>query len=76
MALVKAGVGYAVVPEWMAPIGTSDVVARDLDELQRVKVYFGCSAFLTDDPFMLDMRETCRRRMNAEFSRAAERDGE
>jgi molybdate transport repressor ModE-like protein len=69
MALVRVGVGYAVVPEWMVPSGNSEVVSEDLDELQRVKVYFGCSAFLTDDPLIVDIRETCRRRMNSEFSK-------
>jgi len=37
--------------------------------LQSVKVYFGCSAFLIDDPLIVDMRGICRQRMTAEFSR-------
>lgn len=69
MALVNEGVGYAVVPEWVAPADNARITTRRIDELQSVKVYFGCSAFLIDDPLIVDMRGICRQRMTAEFSR-------
>jgi len=67
MALVNAGIGYAVVPEWIAD--ESNPMSRKIiiDDLQKVKVYFGCSAFLEQDKFISDFRETCREEMIKAF---------
>lgn len=75
MALVNEGLGYAVVPEWVAIMANSTIASLKLDELQRIKVYFGCSAFLTDDPMIIEMRDRCRIRMASEFAPIADRSG-
>lgn len=71
MALARAGVGYAVVPEWVVDTGNTQLSCKVLDDLQKVKVYFGCSAFLENDAFISDLREICRNLMSCEFSGAA-----
>jgi molybdate transport repressor ModE-like protein len=68
IALVKAGVGYAVVPEWMVEKGNDKLTCMVLDDLQTVKVYFGCSAFLEQDALIADLREICRDHMTGEFA--------
>lgn len=67
MEMVKAGLGYAVVPEWIANAQGANIGKLVLDDLQRVKVYFGCSAFLELDPLVGSFREICRRMMTADF---------
>lgn len=67
IALVKAGVGYAVVPEWIVDQQNADIGKIVMDDLQKVKVYFGCSSFLEQDPFIRDFQEICRRQMADEF---------
>jgi len=68
MALVKAGVGYAVVPDWVVETQNARLTSVALDDLQKVKVYFGCSAFLEQDPFVSDFRDICREILNIEFA--------
>jgi DNA-binding transcriptional LysR family regulator len=67
MALVKQGIGYAVVPEWVVEKGNDQLSSRVLDDLQKVKVYFGCSAFLERDVIVADLRGICRDLMGKEF---------
>lgn len=67
MALVKEGIGYAVVPEWVVGSGNNRLTCIVLDDLQKVKVYFGCSAFLEHDTFIADLREICRGLMGKKF---------
>jgi len=68
MELATAGIGYAVVPEWVADGQPEKVEKKVLDDLQRVKVYFGCSAFLDQDPIITEFREYCRETMSSEFT--------
>lgn len=67
MALVKQGIGYAVVPEWVVEKGNDQLSSRVLDDLQKVKVYFGCSAFLERDAIVADLQDICRDLMGKEF---------
>jgi DNA-binding transcriptional LysR family regulator len=68
IALVKAGIGYAVVPEWIIGPNDDDIEKMAIDDLQKVKVYFGCSSFLERDPLILEFREICRQEMSGAFS--------
>jgi LysR family transcriptional regulator, low CO2-responsive transcriptional regulator len=76
MAMVKEGVGYAVVPEWVVDTSNSQLSCKVLDDLQTVKVYFGCSAFLERDAFIADLREICRDLMSNEFAGGKDPDDE
>lgn len=67
MALVDAGIGYAVVPEWIANEESPLTRKMIIDDLQKVKVYFGCSAFLEQDKYISDFRNACREGMNSAF---------
>jgi len=67
MALVNAGVGYAVVPDWIVETQDARLTRVVLGDLQKVKVYFGCSAFLENDPLVLDFQKICRETMNIEI---------
>lgn len=67
MALAEEGIGYAVVPEWVVGNGKDHLTYKVLDDLQTVKVYFGCSAFLEHDPLISDLREICRELMGNEI---------
>jgi LysR family transcriptional regulator, low CO2-responsive transcriptional regulator len=73
VALVKAGVGYAVVPEWIVDPNDTDIAKLVMDGLQTVKVYFGCSSFLEQDLFIREFREICRSRMSLAFGPSATR---
>jgi len=75
IAFVGAEIGYAVVPEWIVDPNDSRLKTIGMDDLQKVKVYFGCSAFLEHDPSILDFREICREAMGAQFNRAARASG-
>lgn len=66
-ALVRAGVGYAVVPQWATHVQDDSVGKIVLDDIEPVKVYFGCSAFLENDPLVKDFRETTRDHMVTDF---------
>lgn len=70
MEMVNAGIGYAVVPDWVAGKENNRIWKRVLDDLQKVKVYFGCSAFLEQDQFISGFREICRQAMVREFAGA------
>ncbi|MCP3969727.1 MAG: LysR family transcriptional regulator [Rhodobacteraceae bacterium] len=73
MAMVNSGIGYAVVPEWVADAQGENTGKTVLDDLQRVKVYFGCSAFLERDALVADFRDACRNTMSADFAGVADR---
>lgn len=68
MELARAGIGYAVVPEWVADAANDHLSCKVLHDLQTVKVYFGCPAFLEQDPLVVMLRETCRKIMVSEFA--------
>ena len=65
----REGVGYGVVPEWVVDRNDPRLSAIELDDLQKVKVYFGCTAFLEHDPTIVDFREICRDIMSAQFAK-------
>jgi len=69
-ALVQAGIGYAVVPQWS--VGDDDQNTRKiiLDQVQAVKVYFGCSAFLEKNPYLSEFQKICLETMG--FGRTGE----
>ncbi|EKE74202.1 MAG: LysR family transcriptional regulator [Alphaproteobacteria bacterium] len=60
MELVRAGIGYAIVPEWVAEAAGEKVKWIILDEMQTVKVYFATPVFLSEDPVLVFTREICR----------------
>jgi molybdate transport repressor ModE-like protein len=68
MAMAKAGAGYAVVPEWVIGSGEDQLSIMVLDDLPKVKVYFGCPVFLEHDALVSELAETCRECMDTEFS--------
>ena len=63
IGLVQAGIGYAIVPEWVASAAADTIRWMAIDDMQTVKVYFASPAFLARDPVLLDTREICSRVM-------------
>ncbi len=66
--LVEAGLGYAVVPEWCISENNQHVGKIILDEIEPVKVYFGNTAFLEKNEFIVSLRETCQSVMTRNFN--------
>ncbi len=62
-----------MVPEWVADAQGENTGKTLLDDLQRVKVYFGCSAFLERDALVADFKDACRNTMSADFAGVADR---
>lgn len=62
-ALVENGLGYAVLPAWMASSSDENVSRIDLGQTMSVKVYFGCSAFLQENETIESLLEICRREL-------------
>ncbi|AVW92137.1 LysR family transcriptional regulator [Celeribacter baekdonensis] len=60
MELVQAGLGYAIVAEWVASAAEDKVKWMPLDDMQTVKVYFASPAFLSQEPVLVHTREICR----------------
>jgi molybdate transport repressor ModE-like protein len=60
MELVHAGLGYAIVAEWVASAAGSEVKWMPLEEMQTVKIYFASPAFLAQEPVLVHTREICR----------------
>jgi len=63
LGLVQAGIGYAIVPEWVATSAAEKIKWIALEDMQAMKVYFASPAFLAQDPVLLDTREICSRVM-------------
>ncbi|CCQ72145.1 LysR family transcriptional regulator [Magnetospira sp. QH-2] len=58
--LIKAGLGYAIVPQWCVPDGDRHVPKIILDGVKPVKIYYGNSAFLENNEYVTALYEACR----------------
>ncbi|MCP4073245.1 MAG: LysR family transcriptional regulator [Hyphomicrobiales bacterium] len=59
--LVDAGLGYAIVPEWCVETDDMRIGRVVLNEIQPVKVYFGNTAFLENNEFVLSLNAACNK---------------
>ncbi len=66
--LVEAGLGYAVVPEWCVQEDNQFVGKIILNEIEPVKVYFGNTAFLDKNEYIISLRDACKLVMKRYFS--------
>ncbi len=66
--LVEAGLGYAVVPDWCASEENQFVRKIILNEIEPVKVYFGNTAFLEKNEYIILLRDACKQVMKKSFS--------
>lgn len=73
MALAQNGVGYAIVPSWIVDPAVDRLRCKVLLDLQPIKVYFGCAAFLERDALVNWLRDICADTMRAEFNGAERR---
>lgn len=66
--LVDAGLGYAIVPEWCIDADNSRIGSKVLSEIQSVKIYFGNSAFLENNEYILSLKAACTKIMASKLN--------
>lgn len=65
--IVEAGLGYAIVPEWCVGERDDRVGRIILNDLKPIKLYYGNTAFLERNEFVVCLYKTCRNVISKEL---------
>lgn len=59
---VETGLGFTILPTWTLESARSHLAVRVLEEVQDIPVYFGESKYLSQNPYILLLKNLCQQK--------------